>query len=84
MTGETPTVDIQSSTRNAVMNKDIIDALPTSRNAFALGVLIPGMNVRNGFGAVTDVGGATGPDTLALSIHGGKTEDQRCWSTAWR
>ena len=77
VTGETPTVDVQSSTRNAVLNKDIIDALPTSRNAFALGVLIPGMNVRNGFGPVTDVGGATGPDTLALSIHGGKTEDQR-------
>ena len=77
VTGETPTVDVQSSTRNAVINKDLIDALPTSRNAFALGVLIPGMNVRNGFGPVTDVGGATGPDTLALSIHGGKTEDQR-------
>ena len=77
VTGETPIVDVQSSTRNAVLNKDIIDALPTSRNAFALGVLIPGMNVRNGFGPVTDVGGATGPDTLALSIHGGKTEDQR-------
>ena len=77
VTGETPIVDTQSSTRQAVLNKDIIDALPTSRNAFALGVLIPGMNVRNGFGPVTDVGGATGPDTLALSIHGGKTEDQR-------
>src|SRR5262245_14039093 len=77
VTGEIPTVDTQSSVRNAVLNKDIIDALPTSRNAFSLGVLIPGMNVRNGFGPVTDVGGATGPDTLALSIHGGKTEDQR-------
>jgi hypothetical protein len=77
VTGEVPTVDTQSSVRNAVLSKDLIDALPTSRNAFSLGVLIPGMNVRNGFGPVTDVGGATGPDTLALSIHGGKTEDQR-------
>jgi len=77
VTGETPTVDVQSSTRVAIIDKDLIDVLPTSRNAFSLGVLIPGMNVRDGFGPVTDVGGATGPSTLALNIHGGKTEDQR-------
>jgi hypothetical protein len=77
VTGETPTVDIQSPTRMAVLDKEVIDTLPTSRNSFSLGVLIPGMNVRNGFGPVTDVGGATGPSTLALNIHGGKTEDQR-------
>jgi carboxypeptidase family protein len=77
VTGETPVVDVQSSTRNAVINKDLIDALPTSRNSFSLGVLIPGMYVRNGFAPVTDVGGSSGPDTLALNIHGGKTEDQR-------
>jgi hypothetical protein len=77
VTGETPTVDVQSSTRVAVINKEVIDALPTSRNSFSLGVLIPGMYVRNGFAPVTDVGGSSGPDTLALNIHGGKTEDQR-------
>jgi hypothetical protein len=77
VTGETPTVDTQNSTRVAVLDKDVIDALPTSRNSFSLGVLIPGMNVSNAFGSVTDVGGATGPSTLALNIHGGKTEDQR-------
>jgi hypothetical protein len=77
VTGATPTVDVQSSTRVAVINKEVIDALPTSRNSFSLGVLIPGMNVRNGFAPVTDVGGSSGPDTLALNIHGGKTEDQR-------
>jgi hypothetical protein len=75
--GETPTVDVQTATREAVVAKDVIDALPTSRNSFSLGILIPGMNVRNAFGSVTDVGGANGPDTLALGIHGGKTEDQR-------
>jgi hypothetical protein len=77
VSGENPIVDTQSSTRVAVINKELIDALPTSRNSFSLGVLIPGMNVRNGFAPVTDVGGSSGPDTLALNIHGGKTEDQR-------
>jgi len=62
VSGENPIVDTQSSTRVAVINKDLIDALPTSRNSFSLGVLIPGMNVRNGFAPVTDVGGSSGPE----------------------
>ena len=77
VTGETPTVDVASSTRQTVLDREIVSALPTSRNSFAVGVLITGVNVRDGFGPVTDVGGATGPSTLALTAHGGKTEDQR-------
>jgi hypothetical protein len=77
VTGETPIVDVVNSTRQTVLGQEIVTALPTSRNSFAVGVLITGVNVRDGFGAVTDVGGATGPSTLALSAHGGKTEDQR-------
>jgi hypothetical protein len=33
--------------------------------------------VKDAFGSVTDVGGALGPSTYNLVIHGGKTEDQR-------
>ncbi len=77
VTGETPVVDVQTATRQTVIGQEVVSALPTSRNSFSTGVLITGVNVRDGFGAVTDVGGATGPSTLALSAHGGKTEDQR-------
>jgi hypothetical protein len=77
VTGETPVVDVQTATRQTIIGQDVVAALPTSRNSFSLGAMITGVNVRDGFGAVTDVGGATGPSTLALSAHGGKTEDQR-------
>ncbi|MGB7219093.1 MAG: carboxypeptidase-like regulatory domain-containing protein, partial [Vicinamibacterales bacterium] len=44
VSGETPVVDLQSTTRERVMSKDVIDALPTGRTYFALGVLVPGVN----------------------------------------
>src|SRR3974390_1692978 len=42
VTGETPIVDIQSTARQQVLNKDVIDAIPTGRSYTALGVLLPG------------------------------------------
>ena len=42
VTGEAPIVDVQSATRQRVMDADTITALPTGRNMFELGVLIPG------------------------------------------
>jgi hypothetical protein len=77
VTGETPVVDIQTATRQTILGQEVVSSLPTSRNSFSVGVLIAGVTVSSGFGAVTDVGGSTGPSTLALNIHGGKTEDQR-------
>ena len=44
---------------------------------FNVGVLIPGVTLSTGGLANQDVGGALGPNTLALAIHGGKTQDQR-------
>jgi len=77
VTGETPTVDIQTTTRETVMDQAVVAALPTSRNSFAVGVLIPGVTVSDGFGSFQDVGGALGPTTLALMAHGSRVSDQR-------
>jgi Carboxypeptidase regulatory-like domain len=81
VTGETPVVDLQTATRQRVMDQEIITAVPTSRNSFAVGVLIPGLSLFSGGvgsnNSNQDVGGALGPTTLALTAHGGKTEDQR-------
>src|SRR5215471_8247807 len=77
VTGETPTVDIQTTTRETVMDQAIVAAIPTSRNSFAVGVLIPGVTVSDGFGSFQDVGGALGPTTLALMAHGSRVSDQR-------
>ncbi|HKF67245.1 MAG TPA: carboxypeptidase-like regulatory domain-containing protein, partial [Vicinamibacterales bacterium] len=77
VTGEPPTVDIQTTTRETVMDQTIVAAIPTSRNSFAVGVLIPGVTVSDGFGSFQDVGGALGPTTLALMAHGSRVSDQR-------
>src|SRR6187399_3099757 len=45
VTGETPIVDVQSAKVQQTVSKDIIAAIPSSRNASGIQALIPGMNV---------------------------------------
>ena len=70
--GEAATVDLQSTTRQQVMTKDVIDALPTSRNYSSFGYLLPGVNT-----SARDVGGAGGDTMSQLTIHGSRPGDQR-------
>ena len=77
VTGEAATVDVQSTTRQRVIDSQVMDALPSGRNQFNLGVLIPGVTISTGGLAAQDVGGARGPNTTALAIHGSRTADQR-------
>jgi hypothetical protein len=77
VSGEAPLVDVQSTTKQTVITHQELDALPTGKNMFNVGVLIPGITLSTGGLANQDVGGALGPNTLALAIHGGKTQDQR-------
>ena len=74
VTGATPTVDLQSTTRQVVINQEIVSDLPSSRTPFALGVLIAG--VSQSFGG-RDVGGAVVAEVAALAANGGRTGDQR-------
>ena len=46
VSGETPVVDLQSTTRQAVMDQEIVSAIPSSRTPFTVGVLIPGRSQR--------------------------------------
>ena len=43
VSGESPTVNLQTTTRQAVMDQEIVSAIPTSRTPFTTGVLIPGV-----------------------------------------
>jgi hypothetical protein len=74
VSGATPTVDLQSTTRQVSITQEIVSQIPSSRNPFALGVLIPG--VSQSFGS-RDVGGAVVAEVAALSANGGRTNDQR-------
>ena len=73
VTGDAPTVDVSTTSRQAVLSADTIDALPSARNYVTLARMIPSA-VYNG----TDVGGSN----LQLvggsvRIHGSRDQDQR-------
>jgi hypothetical protein len=72
VTGEAPIVDVQTVARQAVMTKEVLDALPAGRNFRLYAVFIPGMS-----GGGADVGGQTQTTRGTVSIHGGNGNDQR-------
>ena len=80
VTGETPIVDVQSTTKQRVVTRETMDAVPTSRVPYELAVLVPGVTARNNAGtaAVQDVGGTAGNQAQnGLVSHGSKTTDMR-------
>ena len=73
VTGEAPVVDTSTSTRQAVLSADTIDALPTARNYVTLARLIPAAN-----GGGNDVGGSNLQGVGgSVTIHGSRESDQR-------
>ncbi|HZI82014.1 MAG TPA: carboxypeptidase-like regulatory domain-containing protein, partial [Vicinamibacterales bacterium] len=64
VSGETPAVDLQSTTRQAVMDQEIVSAIPSSRTPFTVGVLIPG--VRKGAFTGQDVGRSVVQEVASL------------------
>ncbi len=68
VTGETPLVDVQSQGRQRVIDRELIDTLPTGRTPFAMTALIPGVSVS---AANQDVGGATLlSGAVQMQVHG--------------
>jgi hypothetical protein len=78
VSGETPIVDVQSTTKQQVMTTETINAIPSGRNYQNLGLLIPGVtSVNNSQTRAQDVGGALGDNMAYLMIHGSKPSDMR-------
>jgi hypothetical protein len=75
VSGETPVVDVQSTTRQAVIDQEVLAAIPNARNPFTTGVLIPG--VRRGGANVPDVGGSVVQEVASLEYNGSRQSDQR-------
>ena len=72
VTGETPIVDVQSARTQTTVGRDIMAAIPSSRNVNGVQALIPGMQQN------TDSGNISG--TLqggAAAIHGGRSGRRR-------
>ena len=67
VTGESPVVDVQTTTTERVISREILEVIPTARNEYGLGVLIPGVTLTGG----QDVGGSGGQSAFpSIQIHG--------------
>jgi hypothetical protein len=70
VSGEAPTVDVTSSKRQQTISGDVIAAIPSSRQYFALTTLVPALNIQG-----NDIGGASGPIFSVFQIHGGRRNE---------
>jgi hypothetical protein len=77
VSGQSPTVDLQSASKQTVLQKDVIDAIPVGRSHQSLAIMIPGLSTSTGINAQTqDVGGTNNLRLAnAFTIHGGRTTD---------
>jgi hypothetical protein len=75
VSGTTPVVDIQSTKVEAVLNRELLDAIPHTRQQGWAGSLLPGVSVVGGATPIGMGGGASG-STINLAIHGSDGNDQ--------
>jgi hypothetical protein len=72
VTGSTPVVDVQNTRQVSVVGREVLDAIPRSRDQALTAALLPGVTASG----VQDVGGSGGQVIVQLSIHGGDSNDQ--------
>src|SRR5262245_49079711 len=65
VTGVSPLVDVQSTTKAQVLNREALDAIPTGRTIQAMGQLITGVSLN-----IPDVGGSRAMQQTYMSTHG--------------
>jgi hypothetical protein len=70
VTGETPLVDVQSATQSQVLNRELLDAVPTGRSIWAVGAIITGVSMSE-----ADVGGSRGMQQSYMAVHGSDRRD---------
>jgi hypothetical protein len=73
VTGESPVVDVQTSSRREVVSQELIETLPTGRNFQLIAGTVPAVST-----GVFDVGGSSAMWTGgSLMVHGSQTRDSR-------
>jgi hypothetical protein len=75
VSGATPVVDIQSTKVEVVLNRELLDAIPHTRQQGWAGSLLPGVSVVGGATPIGMGGGASG-STINLAVHGSDGNDQ--------
>jgi hypothetical protein len=70
VSGQSPVVDVQSAVQQVVLNRQVLDAVPTGRSVPSLGALLPGARL-----ALPDVGGTSSMQNRDLTVHGSDGRD---------
>jgi len=70
VSGQSPVVDVQNAVQQTVLNRQVLDAVPTGRSVPTLGALLPGARL-----ALPDVGGTSGMQNRDLTVHGSDGRD---------
>jgi len=65
VTGDAPVVDVQSTTKSQVLNRETLDSIPTGRTIQGMGQLIIGVNLNQ-----PDIGGSKAMQQTYMSAHG--------------
>jgi hypothetical protein len=73
VTGESPLVDVQSAQQQNVLDREVIEAVPSGRTHFSLATLTPALNTNN----PADTGGSNSINLTFLTSHGSRVTDQR-------
>jgi hypothetical protein len=74
VTGATPVVDVRNTRQETVLTREVLDAIPRTRQQLQTAMLVPGM-VATCCSAM-DVGGSTQEFAAQMGIHGGDSNDQ--------
>ncbi|HUC75778.1 MAG TPA: carboxypeptidase-like regulatory domain-containing protein, partial [Vicinamibacterales bacterium] len=70
VTGDSPLVDVRESVSQSVMSRERLDTIPTGKDPFAVGQLIPGVTT-----STPDVGGTQIMQQPTLQVHGSSNND---------
>ena len=70
VTGESPVVDVKSATAGQVLSRELLDAVPSGRNIWALGSTLTGITI-----SAPDVGGTAGMQQSYIAVHGSLRKD---------
>ena len=76
VTGASPVVDIQNVDQRQVVDREVIDSIPTGKSFQAYALFVPGMAGSQSIGTLSqDSGGLTAQLFQTLAIHGGTQGD---------
>jgi hypothetical protein len=72
VSGQSPLVDVQTTSQNTAIRSELLNELPTGRSFQNLAILVPGVQIPLGYGS--DVGGSNGNLWQTMTVHGSRDD----------